>query len=84
MRIDVAEVGGRGAGIPDGVGHGPGGARTLLLGGGDVVRVGAHAEAGERADDVRTAGLGVLLGLEDEDGAPFAEDEAVPLGVVGA
>ena len=51
---------------------------------GDVVRIGAHAVAGELAVDARAARLGVLELLEHQHARALAQHEAVAVDVPGA
>jgi hypothetical protein len=49
---------------------------------GDVVGVGGDAGAEDGGVDARAAGLGVLLGLEDQDARALTEDEPVALEII--
>ena len=61
--------------------HGFGRADALLVGLRDVPAVGTGAVADHLGVDPRAAGHGEFQLLEDEDSRPFAEHEAVPVGV---
>ncbi len=57
---------------------------AFRIGGRHVSCVGRHAVAEDFRQDLRTAGLGVLVFLEDHDAGPLGEDKAVALDVEGA
>ena len=61
-----------------------GGADAVLVGLGDVAGVGAGAVAEHLGVDPCAAGLGVLEFFQDQHAGPFAEHEAVAVGVEGA
>ena len=47
------------------------------MGGGEVVSIGRHAASGNLGVNLRTAGLGMLEFLKDEDHRAFADHETV-------
>src|SRR5690606_22159016 len=82
VRVDVGDVVGGASGGVEGELHGAGGALGRVRG--DVVGVGGHAAAYQLGVDLGAAGLGVLLGLEDQHGRALAHDEAVAVDGIGA
>ena len=58
-------------------------AAPSIFGRGDVVRIGAHAEAGQFAVDSGTARLGVFELLQNQHAGTFAQHEAVAILVPG-
>ena len=83
MRVDVRDLVRGGTRLLQRLLDGTGRARTLGVVAGDVVRVGGDAAAHQVGVDLRAAGLGVLLGLEDQRRAALAHDEAVAVDGAG-
>ena len=81
VRVDVADLLGRDAGVAQRRAHDAVGAIAVLGGLRDVVGVAGHAVADDLGEDARAAALGVLERFHDQDAGAFADDEAVALGV---
>ena len=81
MGVDVFDVGGAQTRILEGLHHGGVLTRAGGVGLHEIVPVGGDPGAGEGPVDAGPAGLGGFEGLDDEEGSPLTEDEAVPAGV---
>ena len=79
MSVDVLHVVGGHPGVPHRQRHRPRRAGARWIRRRDVVRVVAHAGAGEPGVGPSSPAGGMFGGLEHDHGSAFAEDESVPL-----
>src|SRR3970282_2384110 len=81
--VDVVHLFRVQTGVPHGIGHAPHRTLAVLARSGDVVRVSAHAVAGELAVDPGSALARVLVFLAREDASALAQHKAVAVLVPG-
>src|SRR6185436_9106088 len=83
MGVEMLDITGFEAGLPQGAFHGATRAVAVLGSRGDVVGVSRGAVAGDFGDRLGAAAQRMFQLFDDEDTGPFAHDEAVTVAVEG-
>ena len=84
MRVDIVDLGRMDLGIAQSLGHSSARAGAVRGGGGDMMCIARHAEAGDGGVRFAAALPHAALLLEQHDGGALGDDEAVAAGVEGA